>query len=80
MTTNLANSSIDDLKNIESVLIGKFGLLQNNIKKLKNKGYIYVDTNYKWNQLKQGYIYFNIIDKNGNNIINIINNLIAENI
>jgi len=80
MTTNLANSSIDDLKNIESVLIGKFNLLQNNIKKLKNKGYIYVDTNYKWNQLKQGYIYFNIIDKNGNNIINTINNLIAENI
>ena len=80
MNTNLANGSIKDLKNMTSVLIGKFNLLQNNLEKLQNKGNIYIDTNYNWEQLKQGYIYFNTLDKNNNNVVSVLNNLIVENI
>jgi hypothetical protein len=80
MTTNLANGSIEDIKNIKSVIIGKFNLLQNNLEKLQKKGNIYIDTRYGWEQLKQGYIYFNTFDKNNNNVVSVLNNLIAENI
>lgn len=81
-TTNLATGSIEDLKNMNATLIGKYNLLENNIEKslLKNKGYIYIDTKNNWKQLEEGNIYFNVLDKNGNNILNTLNQLIAENI
>jgi len=78
--TNLADGSIEDLKNMDSVLIGKFNLLQNNLEKLQTRANIYIDTNYDWSQLNQGYIYFNVLDKNENNILNPLNQIIALNI
>jgi len=78
--TNLATGSIEDLKNMNATLIGKYNLLENNIEKLSLKGYIYIDTRYNWKQLEEGYIYFNVLDKNDNNILTTLNQLIAVNI
>ena len=80
LTTNLATGSIEDLKNMNATLIGKYNLLENNIEKLGLKGYIYIDTRYNWKQLQEGYIYFNVLDKNDNNILTTLNQLIAVNI
>lgn len=69
--------TIEGLHNFKSTILGQFILY--NTCQITNKGGIYLINNYGWEQLKDGYFKFNVLDENYSNSFSILKTVILEN-